>query len=278
MTNTIPSIQKWFEKLGFAEDYSAFLPSVMETAKKHPLEEIDISSLMEQQDFLMNLTWLLSRCDELEHKYNEHSIDHGVFLDTISDIKVWTDVYYRYSGRFGLEMIAWLKKHFEFSLFKLGRLQFAFGKARESDSAQELTEGENIIEMHIQEGAPLTISDCLDSFRAANMFFKTCFPKYEYRFYACHSWILDENVHQFLKPDSNIVQFAKLFDPVISLEESYALLRYLFRWNDTKETVLTHTPQNRLQENIIAHLKNGGKLYEGYAVQTKQYFENCNNP
>ena len=65
--------------------------------------------------------------------------------------------------------------------------------------------------------------------------------------------------------ESNILAFQKLYD-VVSIEESDALLRYIFDWNASRENLVEYQAKSRLAEKVKDYALNGGKFYEVYGV------------
>ncbi len=263
----IETVEKYFNLTGMNEKYNIFLSALLNTAEKYSLESLTKDDIEKEANAVLNLAWMLFKCSELEKQYELCGIEHGIFLDTISDIRIWTDTYFDYSGGdFGLTETGWLINHISFNLFRLGRLQFAFGEAERDCSEDGLCKGEPIIEVHIPEGAPLTPEACADSFKAAKEFFADHFPNYKYRFFTCHSWLLDRNLEKLMKSGSNILKFARLFN-IIDSEESYAGVRYIFKWNDNKETILKNDyPEGTLKYRMKEYIASGGILCESYGI------------
>ena len=58
----------------------------------------------------------------------------------------------------------WLKRHLSMKLFKLGRLQFAFGEAICDLAEKNIKKGDNVIEVHIPAAGHLLKSECEKSF------------------------------------------------------------------------------------------------------------------
>ncbi len=260
-------IRKYFELIGFCKDYDSFFPLLSRAAEMYDIPSLTNDKLREIGDPVLNLARLLFKCEELSKKYNELGIEYSIFLDTVSDIKIWADTYFKTHGeQLGLGEINWLLYHTEFRLFRLGRLQFAFGSAEADINEKGLCRGDDIIEVHIPEGSPLTKEECTASFNAADIFFKKYFPEYKYRFYTCHSWLLDANLKKLLKSGSNILKFAELFD-IVSSNESYAAVKYIFGWNETKESAIEKDyPDGSFKKKMQEYLASGGALEESYGI------------
>lgn len=60
--------------------------------------------------------------------YRSRRIPQPVLIDTMSDLLIWMRHYYKEHGVWGLGNFEWLSKHLGGRLFRLGRLQFAWGE------------------------------------------------------------------------------------------------------------------------------------------------------
>ena len=77
---------------------------------------------------------------------------------------------------------------------------------------------------------------CISSLSAAVEFFEKYFPEHDYRFFMCHSWLLDNTLKKYLSNNSNILKFQSLFSTVRG-DKSYDILKYIFKWNTTVENL-----------------------------------------
>ena len=259
-------IKKWYDKLGFAEEYGDLISYLLMSADEYSLADVTYEKMREIKNPHLNLAYFLLQCEDTEKKYIENNIPLDIMYNTLSDLKLWADRYRDYSGeKIGFEETGWLNRHTDFQLFKLGRLQFAFGKAECTDEEYGIEKGENIIEVHIPSGGKLDEISCEKSFAEAGEFFKKYFPEYNYRFYTCHSWLLDDNLRQVADENSNILKFRELFS-VINIHDSNAAIKYIYRWNIKEEEIKTFECKNSFQENMKKYLNSGGKLCEAYGI------------
>ena len=124
---------KWFNYLNFPLEWYD------EVAKAAENFNFDIKPVT-PMDNLLNA---LYRCEETAEKYKKLGIDEKILSDTLSDILIWAKNYYLSAGEIGLTELSWINLHLNAELFRLGRLQFKFGKMHKS--------GENIIPILIME-------------------------------------------------------------------------------------------------------------------------------
>lgn len=191
-----------------------------------------------------------------KQKYLEKGLPLDVYSDTMADIHIWADNFYREHGTEGLDEIGWIMNHLKLRLFAIGRLQFMPIRLRFPENMTptgakvSLSEGCNVLDLHIPQGKPLSVEACDASFSAATKFFETHFPKTEFEGYTCHSWLLSQNLSAFLPESSNILAFGKRF-------------------------TITHTDDSDPQaEERIFGGKFGSNTSSSLAVAAKKYIEN----
>ena len=258
---------KWYKKLNFPAEFDKEFNDVLDNFNREKLSCVD-DFVMADYTAQEALVYYLYFCEEMEAKYKEHGISEEILLDTLSDILTWVYTYRKISGKLGLEECDWLKLHLSFKLFKLGRLQFCFDTFREDCPQIGKKTGENVIAVHIPENGKLIIEDCLYSIEHAKEFFSKYFPEFSYEYFTCNSWLLDKDLEEMLGENSNIVKFAKLFN-ILYQAESYAIIRYVFRWDATKEDLDKFEAKSTLARKIKEKLANGGKFNRGFGVIKK---------
>lgn len=227
-TTTAPIIQKWYERLGFPKKYDEAFYAALNSVEVSPtahVEEYDKNS----EDGLKNLLHYLYFCEETERRFLSRGVPEEILLDTLSDIVIWTNIWSEIKGELYLGELGWLAIHLSARLFKLGRLQFAF-------PAPTSLEEKGTIQVHIPAVGKLSEELCLASLDHARDFFAKYFPEYEYDRFTCHSWLLDETLKKYLSPESNILHFGDLFTRTAK-EDADSLLRYIFRWDTTRENL-----------------------------------------
>jgi len=261
MDNQKEILRKWYAQLQFSQKYDASFEGFL---KNDSLRIRDTFSDNAAENFLS----ALYQCEKLEKKYIEKGIDLQIFRDTMKDVVVWTDIWYGLTGELGLMETGWLKNHLGMRLFRIGRLQYCFGKASMDVPALGMKKGEAIVEVHIPSGEPLQLEDCNKSIAAAKVFLAKYYPEYTYEFFTCHSWLLDETLHKLMEPGANILQFQTLFQ-VVEDEVSDAAIRYIFRWDAVREKVPQYEATSKLAVNVKDYVMKGGKLYQSYGIFRK---------
>ena len=261
------TIEKWYKKLHFPKTYDEEF--------YHALNAVPISDAVcvEHYDVKCkngkrNLISVLYMCEKLANDCKKVGIPETIVMDTLNDIVVWTKTWSNIKSDLFLGELAWLKRHLSGRLFKLGRLQFCMGIAEKDIPEFEIQQGENVIEVHIPEGGKLSYDECQSSFALARAFFSKYFPDFSYRYFTCHSWLLDENLKKYLPTESNILRFGNMFARVAN-DESNAILRYLFRWDTTEENLSYAVCNSAFAEKIKRAVLKGERFFETLGIMKK---------
>ena len=264
---TTSIIEKWYKKLGF--------PSEFDTEFYEALNEIPISDAIDIQNYDLsckdgkrNLLSFLFMCEELETKYKEKGISEEILLDTLSDLVIWTKVWSEIKGELYLGELEWLKRHLSMNLFKLGRLQFCFGKAKMDHSGTGVSKGDNVIEIHIPSTGVLDEDLCRESIKTAKEFFDKHYAEFNYDSFICHSWILDTSLNKILDDNSNIIKFQNFFN-IIDEKESFDIIKYVFKHNSSLLYLDNLKPSNSFSEKVLERIKKGEKFYSSYGYFNK---------
>lgn len=140
--------------------------------------------------------------------------------------------------------------------YRLGRLAFDRGRHE--------------VNVHIPEDGPLTPAACQDSFDRAREFFPHHFAEDSVTSFVCYSWLLDDQLANYLPEDSNILQFQRRFSLKPNAEQTShttggdrEILELVFyQTHDGPELppeVIEKLPQDTtLQRAFVAHLRAGG--------------------
>ena len=206
--------------------------------------------------------------EQLASAYLQRHMDLKILRDTLDDIGRWAKTYFSYTGKVGLEEVSWLSNHLSLRLFQLGRLQFCMEAADFAAPSQGLRRGDPLVSVHICSGSPLDPALCDQSFALARTFFQKHFPEYPFRFFSCHSWLLDSEVLPLVPEGSNIALFQKRFQ-IVERVPSSAIARYVFRWNIQPEEIAGYCPQSGFQQRLKAQLLTGKQFYEATGILSR---------
>ncbi len=173
-------------------------------------------------------------------------------------------------GAPGIDLPWWMTLHLRGIIFELGRLQYTRFRFCDSPehpdpwldeaTAQELgagfQKGDATLGIHIPGGSPLLAEQCRTSLRQARDFFDKYFPEPTLRVATCSSWLLDDQLAEYLPPDSNILAFQRLFRLVPGWRDrDDQILNFVFR---RRNIVLDELqPTTTLERAVVEHLKAG---------------------
>lgn len=188
-------------------------------------------------------------------------------------------IHRRSYGAAGVDAPWWLTLCLRGEAFDLGRLQYTYFELGKSDDtppwypweeAEKLGEGfrrgDACVGVHIPESGPMTPASCDASFRQAAEFFGRYFPApgQSRRLATCWSWLLDDQLAEWLPEESNIMRFQHRFELVPGWRRSENALTFVFRrplpTGGVTEEFLDSLPAGTtLERAIVAHLRAGGE-------------------
>jgi hypothetical protein len=201
--------------------------------------------------------------------HRAHQIPEDVAMATLRDLGRHMTRHRRNYGIGGLNVPFWLMLHFRGAIYELGRLQFE--RARLGQRTGEAIRaagfphgpGDPTLSVHIPElNGPLSPEACDESFARAEAFFPKHFPDETYDVAVCHSWLLDEQLAEYLPEDANIIRFQRRFrlahrpDP-----DSGSILYFIFGY---RQPDFDELPQrSTLERAVVSHLKAGREWHCG---------------
>jgi GNAT-like C-terminal domain len=160
-------------------------------------------------------------------------------------------------------------------IFDLGRLQFGLYRLGLSDDSPPWYEadeaarrgpgfgtGDSCVAVHIPEGGPLEPEACDESFELARGFFAEFFSVFDQpRVLAtCWSWLLDDQLAEWLPPDSNIVRFQRRFELVPRFSGGDgAMFDFIFRRPHALQHLDSLPQRTLLERAAVAHVRAGGR-------------------
>ncbi len=197
--------------------------------------------------------FLASVPDLLRH-HAALGIAEQVSWETLADIGSKAALHRRTHGTGGLDKQDWFTLHFRGLLYSLGRLQFNLGRTP-ADSTMP-PPGTPCLGVHIPETGPMTPQACQESLRRAPEFFHEHFAV-RYRYASCTSWLLDDQLADYLPGTSNILRFQQRFRLTPGGRDSDAdILEFVFR--QVRPQLADLPQQTTLQRAVVRHLRAGG--------------------
>lgn len=224
---------------------------------------------LQRENHIIRLAVILCCAVKAREEYCEKGIPDSVFLDTMSDIKIWCEN----NGNKGLKNFGWLKNHVKLELFRLGRLQFQLYECRNKTllyNKLPFDYGEKLIYVHIPQGEKLDTQSCIESFVSAEEFFKKHFPYHKYRYYFTESWLLYEGNKEFMSESSNILAFASLFDHCYSMKIDEQAIERIF---GKRRIFKSNYPESTsLQKRAKLYIMDGNRMGVGIGVIDRNIF------
>ncbi|MEC4017579.1 acyltransferase domain-containing protein [Streptomyces sp. H27-D2] len=205
------------------------------------------------------------------HAYHrERGVPPHISRHTLADLGRQMAVHRRRRGTGGLLTPGWLTFHFRGELYQLGRLQFErarvgvrTGRAIAA-SGGPVGPGDPGLGVHIPDfRGPLTPTACARSLALARAFFPRHFPDETYPVAACHSWLLDAQLREYLPADSNIVRFQDCFRPGYEETDPSDTEPIGFVFGDPDLPVEKLPRRTVLERAIADHLLAGRHWYGG---------------
>ena len=209
----------------------------------------------------------LAAVPDIRRWHVERGVPEDISWATLADLGRHVRLYRRRNGRLGLDTGFWIALHFRGALYALGRLQFnpyrlltgpagpAFWYDPE-DTRPGPRSGDSVLGVHIPESGPMDPVSCNRSFAAAAEFFPRLFPEYASRIATCTSWLLDDQLLEYLPADSNIVRFQKRFKLVPGARDSDDSI-FHFVFGKPVAAAGDIEPRTTLERAILKHLEDG---------------------
>lgn len=199
--------------------------------------------------------------------HRSRGIPDDIAQATLADLGRNVRVHRKREGIGGLGVAWWLMLHFRGVIYQVGRLQFERVHLSERLATTIGQTGDSVhaetpaLSIHIPDfSGPMTPEACDDSIKRARGFFSRYFPEDDVRYAVCNSWLLDPQLKQYLKPESNIIRFQNRFHITDSAWESnLGVMQFVF--GSTPEQIATVPRETSLQRAVVTHLENGGTWY-----------------
>ncbi len=267
MTKTQQIIEKWYLALDFPKEFDEEFYQILEEIpvdENLRIEDVDPWSPYGKENLLQHLYFM----EELHKQYQEKGLPDSVFLNTMQDIATWTKTWSAVHGELWLLETQWLRLHFSMKLFGLGRLQFYMCVAWDDLPELGLKKGEGFLDVHIPATGPLSYEECLESFQMANEFFSKYYPEFSYENFYCDSWLLDDTLKNYMKPDSNILKFQSMFTPIRKRPEN-EILHCIFPRDTTEENLANAVATSSFAQKVKESVLNGGQFYAVMGKRSK---------
>jgi hypothetical protein len=204
----------------------------------------------------------------VQQYFTRRGIPETVVQATVADLGRNVRVYRKRTGQGGLGVAWWLTLHFRGMIYQLGRLQFERARLGDRAARQASRVGlkfradDHVLSIHIPDFlGPMTPEACDASIAEAHTIFSTYFPDEPVVAGVCNSWLLDPQLGNYLREDSNIRRFQDRFQILpgaYNVNES--IVQFVF--GPTAEDLDVLPQRSSLERAVVAHLRTG-KNWEG---------------
>lgn len=203
--------------------------------------------------------------------HQDRGIPEDVTWASLSDLGEKVASHRRMYGVGGLGRQNWLLLPYTGQVYTLGRLQFQLAHGRTGlDTVADDVVGNGsrdrrcgpgaddaVLDIHVPASGPLVPQLCDESLRWAADFFADHFSEHDFAFGTCRSWLLDEQLAEYLAEDTNIVRFQRRFHLVPGVRNAdQEMHKYMFAANSTGLGSIP-PPRTRLEHAVLAHLEAG---------------------
>ncbi|HEU4423092.1 MAG TPA: acyltransferase domain-containing protein [Pilimelia sp.] len=206
---------------------------------------------------------LLAALPRVRTLHRERGIPDETSRLTLADLGRNMAVHRRRHGAGGLDQGSWLMPHFRGVIYQLGRLQFERARlgtrtgVAVAAAGWPYGPGSPVLEVHIPAFlGPLSPRACDEAFARAREFFPRHFPEEVYDLAACHSWLLDKQLGEYLPDDANIMRFQRRFRMAYQYDpQDEDIQRFVFGRVAADPDELPR--RTTLERAVVDHLKAG---------------------
>ncbi len=204
----------------------------------------------------------------LKEFYKEKGLGDEMFEGVKEGIKCKLDECYSVYGIYGSFVAIWFSRFFTFTLFPIGRLEFApyLSDFEYKNGGFDISKGDALIDVHIPSKGRLEHDEVITAYLKAYEFF-TNYYKREFKAFICDSWLLYPENYNIIPNCKNIIAFM----------DDY----HIFKWhqdpsNDDLWRIFGSSALNYpdsplddktyMQKQFIKHFQNGGSLGIGFGL------------
>ena len=203
--------------------------------------------------------------DNSYERYQKLNFPEAVWLDSMTDLKIWLRNELHNRNVIGLGKLArpWEVAMYQGVVSRHGRLEcntscnYKRSNLTDRSGKTILKTGDQVINLHIPEAGAMDMDACGRSLQKMAEFFAKYRSDYQWKGFLCESWLLDRQLEALLPETSNILKFQKLGIKYTLDCPSDAIVR-IFGVDDWQSVPV----KTSLQRNAAEFLKNGGAFLE----------------
>ncbi len=208
--------------------------------------------LGEDEGNIKILTCMLKASADAYAIYKTKGISDKIYFDTMKYYPRFIDETYKMTGKLYFDRYWWTSRQAGCHLFRIGELEYEM----------KHIEDKIVIGIHIPSDADFSPSTIDKSLINAKKLFTEYYPNLANAEYRCHSWLLDSQLKDMIRQNSNIISFQNRFEIFDEGEIGTDFIEWLY---NTESTDYSALPENTaLQRNMKIHLLSGGVIYNAY--------------
>ena len=119
-----------------------------------------------------------------------------------------------------------------------------------------------VIRLHIPPKGKMTPEMIDKTIEVTKEFAAQYYPEYEYKAFACNSWLIDPQLDEILNPESNIVKFRQRFHSLNHKSAGKGIFNFIFNKADMNFEIRDLPEDTGLQRALKKHYMNGKAIYE----------------
>lgn len=216
---------------------------------------------------------ILATVDIIRKYHQDIGIPEDTSWETLSHVGRAMAAYRVSHGEAGIQITRWDWLRFIGTLYQAGRLEvtpyhirtrpegagplFWYDEEMIAQLGPGFRKGDPALGLHVPASYPLTPQACVESLKRIGSAFASAYPGEPLRIATCTSWLLDDQLAEYLPEDANILSFQRRFTLVPGVrEDDEAILRFVFGADRPKN--LDELPQeNTLERAVVSHLRTG---------------------
>lgn len=208
--------------------------------------------LGDDEDNIKILTCMLKASADAYAIYKTKGISDKIYFDTMKCYPRFIDETYKMTGKLYFDRYWWTTRQAGCHLFRIGELEYEM----------KHIEDKIVIGIHIPSDADFSPSTIDKSLINAKKLFTEYYPNLANAEYRCHSWLLDSQLKDMIRQNSNIISFQNRFEIFDEGEIGTDFIEWLY---NTESTDYSALPENTaLQRNMKRHLLSGGVIHNAY--------------
>jgi GNAT-like C-terminal domain/N-acyltransferase N-terminal domain len=216
---------------------------------------------------------ILLTLDAIRGCHREFGIPDDISWETLSFVGRAMIAYRMSHHEAGINMTRWDWLRFLGRLYEVGRLEvipyrirthpkeagplFWYDEVASDQLGSGFRKGDPALSLHVPATDSLTPEACDASLRRMRMAFNGVYPGEPPRIATCTSWLLDDQLAEYLPADSNIMGFQRRFELVPGASDAdEAILHFVFGAKRAQD--LAELPQRtKLERCVVRHLQRG---------------------